>query len=77
MEHVCPLCNGMSRFNGTCPRCGSLFEDDGLISDYFDNYSPYEITPRIKQSSTDQCVHLLHCPTCGKESYAIIQNDVI
>ncbi len=76
MEHVCPLCNGLSRFHAACTRCGDPLEDAGAVSDYVGPYSPYELTPRLEQQS-DQCVHLLHCPACGNQSYAIIQNDVI
>ncbi|TCS76265.1 hypothetical protein EDD64_10329 [Effusibacillus lacus] len=76
VEHVCPLCNGLVRFHSVCPRCGAPLEDEGMTTDYLDDYSPYEITPRVKQS-TDRCIHLLHCANCGNESYAIVQNDVI
>lgn len=76
MEHVCPLCNGLNRLNALCSCCGAPLEDDGPVTDYAGPYAPYELSPRVKQTAR-KCVHFLHCPACGKESYAIIQNDVI
>lgn len=76
MQRVCPLCNGLSRFNAPCAQCDSSLEDDGLVTDYIGPYSPYDLSPRQIQDAV-QCVHLLHCPNCGKESYAIIKNGII
>lgn len=76
METVCPLCNGLSSLNAVCSLCGHLLTDGGALTDYVGPYSPYELTPKTSNNRT-QCVHLMACPNCGNDSYAIIQNDVI
>lgn len=76
MGRVCPLCNGISRFQAPCVKCQNPLEDAGLVTDYVGPYSPYDLSPR-EFHDEDQCVHLLHCPNCGKESYAIIKNGII
>lgn len=76
MELVCPLCNGLTSPNIKCAHCSTMMIDDGMVSDYVGDYSPYELTPRVRMANDDgMCTHLLHCPDCGKESYAVIQSE--
>ncbi|GIM48244.1 hypothetical protein DNHGIG_37930 [Collibacillus ludicampi] len=76
MEHVCPVCNGLSKLQETCKQCGSWLEDDGPMTDFVGPYSPYELTPQVHQK-VGTCIHLLTCTYCQLESYAIVRNDVI
>ncbi|TCP59473.1 hypothetical protein EV586_101692 [Tumebacillus sp. BK434] len=77
MEQVCPLCNGLADAGVKCRACGMTMEDGGMWSDYAGPYAPYELTAHVKQENGGQCTHLLHCPQCGNEAYAIIQSDFI
>ena len=47
---ICPLCNGIEDYPLVCTNCSSKLEDQGKISDYYDDYSPYlldEITSKV------------------------------
>jgi Zn finger protein HypA/HybF involved in hydrogenase expression len=77
MEQVCPLCNGLTDAGIPCKNCGAAMVDDGMLSDYAGPYAPYELAAHVKQENEGRCTHLLHCPKCGKESYAIVQSDII
>jgi hypothetical protein len=52
-----------------------MMDDAGMLTDYVGPYSPYELTPQMKQENHGRCAHLLHCPQCGHQSYAIIQSE--
>ena len=76
MEQVCPLCNGLREPNVKCPKCRSRMEDAGMITDYVGPYSPYELTPKMKQENHGLCTHVMHCPNCMNVTYMIAQSDV-
>jgi hypothetical protein len=70
---MCPVCNGLTSIQDHCPKCSSLMNDSGKMSDFFAPYSPYrEIDdvnmtngfPDVKQH---QCLHLAYCESCGYE----------
>lgn len=75
MEQVCPLCNGLSELRARCGRCGTKLTDAGMVSDYVGPYSPYELTAHVKQENDGRCTHILSCPDCGHQSYAIVQSE--
>ncbi len=77
MEQVCPLCNGLTNVSLKCKNCGATMTDAGLKSDYDGPYAPYEVDLQFKQGVEGPCTHLLHCFTCGNETYAIIRCDFI
>mgnify|MGYP001385374826 FL=1 len=76
---ICPLCNGMMNFSLPCSNCSGKLEDQGKISDYYDDYSPYmEIEwARLEDGiygnyGEGQCMHLFKCPNCGSEHVEMI-----
>ncbi|HHW67599.1 MAG: hypothetical protein PWP07_1146 [Epulopiscium sp.] len=78
MDLVCPLCNGFKNIEVSCMVCGENMKDGGLVSDYYDDYSPYlpiSITSRTDGYPSDQCVHLFYCPECGKDKRIAIQKE--
>jgi hypothetical protein len=77
MEQVCPLCNGLQDVSVQCTKCGTTMVDDGMQSDYVGPYAPYELTAHVRQVNNGVCTHLIHCPSCGNQSYAIIQSEWI
>ncbi|PWK14382.1 hypothetical protein [Tumebacillus permanentifrigoris] len=77
MELVCPLCNGLKDVRAMCRACGVRLEDGGMITDYVGPYSPYELTPQMKQEHGGLCTHLLYCSTCGEQTYLIAQSEYI
>lgn len=77
---ICPVCNGYEVKEIICSSCTQQMEDQGKVSDYFDDYSPYMDIDLMKLEdgypvnySLSQCVHLYKCPHCGKEDTQIIQ----
>lgn len=77
---ICPLCNGFATAQETCEQCSTNMEDQGKLSDFFDDYSPYMDIDLMKLEdgfennlATNQCVHLLQCPSCGKEQVYFVQ----
>ncbi|MFD1425810.1 uncharacterized protein (DUF983 family) [Kroppenstedtia sanguinis] len=67
----CPVCNGFSSLDVSCPNCGEWMEDQGRLFDFLAPYSPYRPIDDLKRTEgmTDweiyQCSHRLHCPHCG------------
>lgn len=59
---ICPVCNGLSKLQGTCPQCGGLMEDRGTVEDFRGPYSPYETAGEAFEAL---CLHLIACPQCG------------
>ena len=65
---VCPVCNGLTPVQKSCPRCGRTMFDAGLLQDFYDSYSAYleqdlyEDGYRCYNHAT--CVHLFACPCC-------------
>lgn len=77
---ICPVCNGFSNINAICSYCGNKLIDEGRMSDYFDDYSPYmEIDlMRVEDGYSQnyqygQCYHLLQCPSCGRQETYVVQ----
>ena len=73
---VCPLCNGYGVMNLQCSHCSDRLEDQGKVSDYFDDYSPYmegedwdfqKFTSQFHYDDESRCTHIFLCPTCGQE----------
>jgi hypothetical protein len=77
MELVCPLCNGLKDVHAACRGCGGQMVDGGMVTDYEGPYSPYELTPQVKQENGGRCTHLLYCGTCGEQTYMIAQSEYI
>ncbi|ANB59266.1 hypothetical protein [Anoxybacteroides amylolyticum] len=77
---ICPLCNGLRAFHFFCPRCQTEMEDQGKVTDYFDDYSPYMEIDVMKQVDgypmtrrNHECVHLFSCPYCQNEEVRFIK----
>lgn len=75
MEQVCPLCNGLQEMHVPCKDCRTAMTDGGMVSDYVSDYSPYWLSTQVR-AENETCTHLFWCPSCGKESYAIVQQDL-
>lgn len=76
---ICPVCNGFHAIQRTCQKCSGMLEDQGKLSDYFDDYSPYMDIDLLKLEDgypesyrSSQCVHLYVCPQCGNEQVHLI-----
>lgn len=76
---ICPLCNGFEDDPLICAHCSGELEDQGKISDYYDDYSPYmEIEwARLEDGiagnyENELCMHLFKCPECGSEQVEMI-----
>jgi hypothetical protein len=77
MEQVCPLCNGLQQLRARCDRCGAQMVDGGKVTDYLDDYAPYWNTPYdMQENEAGRCTHVLFCPGCSNESYAIVQSEL-
>ncbi|WP_033829597.1 hypothetical protein [Bacillus andreraoultii] len=77
---ICPVCNAFETINNQCSNCDEFMVDEGKLSDFFDDYSPYmeiEIMRREDGFPNNfkeaQCVHLLQCPKCGRQETVMIQ----
>ncbi|NLK97573.1 hypothetical protein [Defluviitalea saccharophila] len=80
MDLVCPLCNGLKNMEVSCMNCGEKMKDGGLVSDYYDNYSPYlpiSITGKIDGRPSSECVHLFYCPQCGKDKRIAVEKEIL
>ncbi|AMX84480.1 hypothetical protein GS3922_12860 [Geobacillus subterraneus] len=78
--NVCPLCNGLRRMTVYCSYCRQPMEDQGKITDYFDDYSPYMDADIMKfvdgyprTYTNHECVHLFYCPHCREEEVRFIK----
>jgi len=70
MELICPLCNGLQKYEIKCQKCGERMNDRGRIAEYYDDYSSYlemSITEEIDGVSGDKCVHLFSCVNCNND----------
>lgn len=68
MDLVCPLCNGIDDMTEECKYCGNTMIDEGPITNYLDEYSPYlssDITELVDGAPHDKCMHLFKCEECG------------
>ncbi|WP_031515781.1 hypothetical protein [Desulfofalx alkaliphila] len=74
MDYTCLLCNQLEAVTESCPNCGEIMENLGLLQDFYDPYSPYldqEIyQDNYLQNDDDHCVHLLACGKCGYEKFS-------
>ncbi|MDL0421125.1 hypothetical protein P5F75_15210 [Caldifermentibacillus hisashii] len=76
---ICPVCNGFDSVIVPCRICTINMIDEGKLSDFFDDYSPYMEIDLLRLEDgypqnfhQSQCVHLLQCPACGRqETYFI------
>jgi hypothetical protein len=55
-------------------------EDQGKVTDYFENYSPYMDIDMMKlvdgypyTLANHECVHLFYCPCCRQEEVRFIK----
>ncbi|MGC4378039.1 hypothetical protein WD019_13985 [Fictibacillus sp. Mic-4] len=71
---LCPVCNQLHTIPFYCPDCGNEAEDQGKLSDYYDDYSPYIDIDGLKLENgfpadheNHQCPHLYYCSTCRQE----------
>jgi hypothetical protein len=78
--NICPLCNGLRKVTVYCPHCQRLMEDQGKVTDYFDDYSPYMDIDMMKKVdgypytlANHECVHLFYCPYCRQEEVRFIK----
>lgn len=76
---VCPLCNALQEFSGSCPRCHHNMEDAGKVSDYLDPYGHYNDDETEKMGdgfphTADEpvCPHLIVCASCGYDHVQLI-----
>ncbi|MTI81784.1 MAG: hypothetical protein FH758_13080 [Firmicutes bacterium] len=71
MDYTCLMCNHLVEITQPCPGCGSPMENEGLLQDFYDPYSPYldqEIyEDDYKNYNHDFCVHVMRCPLCNTE----------
>lgn len=79
MSHICPVCNGFSRLDASCPACGHALDDSGRLYDYYGDYSPYRPIDDAKLSNglsdlrLHLCMHVAWCPVCRKEQQVAVQ----
>jgi hypothetical protein len=71
---MCPLCNHFQSIEVKCPECGKEIADQGKVSDFFDDYSPYMETDELKLEDgypndfkNKQCPHYFYCDFCKQE----------
>lgn len=76
----CPLCNGIEAIHLSCPKCQTNMEDQGKLTDFLDDYSPYLDIDMVKMVDGDpksleehQCLHYFYCPACRHEEVRTIQ----
>lgn len=76
---ACPICNGLSSFDLSCPACGQSLTDNGRYMDFFGDYSPYrpiedaKLTDGLVDAATHQCPHYTTCTVCDYEGVQLIQ----
>ncbi|AFV11193.1 hypothetical protein Tph_c09640 [Thermacetogenium phaeum DSM 12270] len=80
MTTGCPVCNGLTPIEETCPSCGALMEDCGSMADLSDPYGPYEEKRENIAGYTGDnlCLHFLQCPNCDESiSHTVTGSNVI
>jgi hypothetical protein len=78
--NICPLCNGLRNVAVHCSHCQKQMVDQGKITDYFDDYSPYMDIDMMKLVDgypktliRHECVHLFYCLHCRQEEVRFIK----
>lgn len=62
-----------------CPVCQGITEDQGRITDFFGDYSPYLPIDQCKRTDgwidrkTHICPHQIVCPNCGYTHVEMVQ----
>lgn len=81
---TCPVCNGFKNVKKECPNCHKDMADQGRISDYLDDYSPYldyagtNLVDGIEDSEARHvCVHLMKCSDCKVDKQVPIQEEML
>ena len=79
---VCPLCNSLKTLEIHCPKCQTLLEDSGKVSDYLDPYGHYNDEETVKMgdgypntAKGQICPHLMVCKECGYEEVQLIKEE--
>ncbi|GEN47082.1 hypothetical protein [Alkalibacillus haloalkaliphilus] len=82
--YLCPLCNGLEQHSLTCSKCDSQIDDQGKMTDYFDDYSAYMDIASMKLLDGDreskanhQCLHYFYCKECNAEEVKAINEEEI
>jgi len=76
---ACPVCNGFQTFSSLCPNCGQPLDDQGRLSDFFSDYSPYRPIDDLKKTDNlldlvnHLCPHQVVCPSCHYSDIAMVQ----
>lgn len=71
MEKQCPICNALQSVAVHCLYCDGVLADAGPLEDYRGPYSPYMDIDSLQDCHPDsQCVHLLICQSCGRDTRA-------
>lgn len=77
---ICPLCNGLYHLAVRCSYCHKQMEDQGKVTDYFDDYSPYmdadmmKLVDGYKETfAHHECAHLFYCPSCRHEEVKLVK----
>jgi hypothetical protein len=79
MNHLCPICNGLSRLAAVCPTCGGALADAGRLYDYYGDYSPYREIDDAKRDNgfpdrmNHVCIHVGWCSACRSEQLVNVQ----
>lgn len=79
---MCPYCNALATLSVACPNCHTIADDQGMLANFYSDYSPYRERDDINMSNgfddvqNHQCVHLLYCPGCQHEfTYSVNEID--
>lgn len=79
MKTICPVCNNLGEFSAACQLCHQPLQDEGRLSDYFGDYSPYLPIDQGKWSNgypdltNHVCIHVGWCQHCSREFRVGIQ----
>ncbi|QRG66828.1 hypothetical protein [Brevibacillus choshinensis] len=79
MDHLCPVCNGLTSLEQACAHCKNRLEDAGRLYDRYGSYSPYREIDDAKMDNgypdrqQHQCLHTGWCAQCGLEQTVIVQ----
>nr|WP_246187701.1 hypothetical protein [Ornithinibacillus caprae] len=78
--YFCPLCNGLESVTIECPNCNYNIDDQGKVTDYFDDYSAYMDIEMMKFFDGDRksleghhCLHYFYCANCNHEEIKAVK----